>query len=67
MRSALRTDEPSSDSREDGMARVSVLEKHRLTPQLAKYAERASVTGRPSLSNLGMKRTALRAAVDRQR
>ena len=31
------------------MARVSVLEKHRLTPQLAKYAERASVSG-PALS-----------------
>ena len=27
------------------MARVSVPEKHRLTPQLAKYAERASVSG----------------------
>ena len=27
------------------MARVSVLEKNRLTPQLAKYAERASVSG----------------------
>ena len=27
------------------MARVNVLEKNRLTPKLAKYAERASVSG----------------------